>query len=117
MTGLTKVRRALEEAVPIEEPVKVLMAPTSYESRTFGAEPDELMLSVRVIVGEPSDVTEDRVDKLVEMVPEMIEADHTLGGIAADVRVTGCSGHRLFPIAPNVPPQLGVEWSVRMMRS
>lgn len=51
-----------------------------------------------------------------ESVKALVEADRTLGGLVHDVRVTDCSGYRLYT-GPDGRTVLGAEWSLQVLAS
>lgn len=95
---------------------EVVPGETEYD-KTFARGLDYWRLTVRVIVGEPSDKgAQKRLDRFLspsggESIKATIEADDTLGGVVDDLRVTSCTGYRLFGTLGQ-SSRLGAEWSV-----
>lgn len=76
-------------------------------------------LVVRVFVGNTSDKgAQIRLDRMLASsgdysVKAAIEADKTLGGACDALKVTGCSGYRVFS-RDGAPGVLGAEWQVEV---
>jgi hypothetical protein len=81
---------------------------------------DTWQLVVRVFVGVTSDRgAQARLDRMLEStgddsVKAALESDCSLGGACDDLRVTGCSGYRIFS-RDGMPPVLGAEWQVQVI--
>lgn len=81
---------------------------------------DRWRLTVRVFVGFTSDIgAQKRLDRMlattgVESIKAALESDPTLGGAVDDLRVTGCSGYRLFS-RDGGQSVLGAEWQVEVL--
>lgn len=102
---ITAHRKALTDAVAhLPGTAHVTLGPSTY-GRTA-----ELVFVVTVTVGPVSEETEEVVDRLFNDLPEAIE---TVTGVGTLISKT--SGHRLYSTGPDTPPQLGCEWTVKML--
>lgn len=83
---------------------------------------DGTQMTVRVYVGNTTDIgSQKRLDRMLapagaDSVKAAIEADRTLGGVVDDLRVTRCSGYRVYSRAgmPNATV-LGAEWDIEVI--
>lgn len=78
---------------------------------------DVWSMKVQAFVGVQSDLgAQQLLDEMLassgtQSVKALVETDKTLGGVAHDTRVTGCSGYRIYP-QDGRAAVLGAEWSV-----
>lgn len=83
---------------------------------------DELTLTIRAFVAISTDIgAQHRLDELLapsgpSSVKAAAESDRTLGGLVDDLRVTRCTGYRLFTRDGGVSV-LGAEWTVQIFAS
>lgn len=88
--------------------------------KTFQRGLDAYRFRVMVLVGSVSDIgAQKRLDGFLDpegatSVKEAVESDKTLGGAAEDLRVTKCSGYRMYERDKGSPPALGAEWTVEV---
>ena len=119
MRKYTEIRQAVADTVKASGvcgyPVKVLIGP----HKRFGDE--DLILALRALMvneeGVPLDDkdAEAELDRLMEDIPEVLDADKRLGGLVGDAVVTACAGHRIFGGAPGERPIIGTEWTIKVM--
>lgn len=111
MSQITDTRNALRSVVAdLGDEVVVLVGPTDLkQGRAMGGVAD-MNYEIRIIVGQPNDVTDAIVDDLIEDVPQMFERHPDLA-----VQVLRTSGHRLYASGPSAPPRLGCEWTVKVV--
>lgn len=90
----------------------------SYD-KTFQRGLDGYAFTVRVLIGAPSDVgAQKRLDRMLapsgaDSIKAAVESDLTLGGDIETLRVTECSGYRLYR-RDGGAPLLGAEWRVEI---
>lgn len=81
---------------------------------------DEWTLIVRVFVGVSSDIgAQKRLDGMIassgaSSIKAAVESDRTLGGAVDDLRVTRCTGYRVFAREGGAGV-LGAEWEVQVI--
>lgn len=134
MASLTAIRDGLasnlDGIADLQVSPYVLSAPTPPAAEIMPAEIDydvtmargidRWKLVVRVFVGFTTDIgAQKRLDKMIassgtDSVKAKVESDRTLGGAAHDVRVTGCSGYRIFR-REGQAPVIGAEWEVEVL--
>lgn len=111
---VTEIREAVSDRLDSFGEVQVWIVPTEY-GKSFG-EISEIKLGAKIVVGPTSDrEVEARIDDLFEAVPDIIADDRTLGGLATDVDVKSCTGHRMYSKpGPDgqQDPMLGAEWTL-----
>lgn len=103
---VTDIRNKLEAIVNALEGVhrvNVQLGPSEYEAA-------QTNFLVTVIVGEPTDGNREVVDELYGTVRDAVNG---AGELAAFT--TKCTGHRLYAQGPNDPPELGCEWTVKVV--
>lgn len=113
MASSTEIRRALAALLAVLDVGDVSVAPGE-----IAYEPGVLRqrFAVRAITGLPGDEqAEATLDELMEpegarSIKALLEADHTLGGLVADVTVTRCTGWQLFRIDDH--DAIGATWTV-----
>lgn len=84
--------------------------------RAMGRGLDDWMVSLMAFAGITTDIGSQKLlDSLIETsaVKDAVESDKTLGGVAADVRVTECAGYRAYVLGTN--QVIGCEWKVRVL--
>lgn len=120
MARISEIRKAIQAALPedVRPHSEVATGKPNY-SQAMGSGLDAVALTVRVAVGPPdSEEVQDRLDDLLEPtgLAAAIEADRSLGGLVADVRVKGASGWRTWEhrSKEGAEPVLGAEWQVEV---
>lgn len=102
-------------ASPTPPVIEIEPGPVEYDLAA-GRGLDRWHLTIRALVGlEPDAVTQQLLDTLIQTgaggVKQAAESDRTLGGIVGGLRVTGCTGYRVF-MRDGQPPAWGAEWTV-----
>lgn len=98
--------------------IEVVPGKTEYD-QSFRRGIDRWVLRIRAFTGMPSDIgAQKNLDLMLasagaKSVKAAIESDSTLGGVAAGLRVTQCTGYRVFE-RPGSGAMLGAEWEVEV---
>jgi hypothetical protein len=106
---------------PTPPAAEIEPGPIKYDL-TYGRGTDEWALTVRVFVAGAADIgAQVRLDRMLssagpESVKAALESDKTLGGAVDTIRVTDCSGYRLYA-RENGAAVLGAEWQVTALGS
>lgn len=112
MSTLGQVRAALADALAeIPERIQVSLVGGKYDEGTE-------KFAIRILVGEPSEEAEERIDEL--LAPEgpllsAFETDPTLGGAVSNLAVRSHIGHRAFE-QPDETVLMGTELLVEVYR-
>lgn len=115
MSSTTEIRRALRGRLDVDGELTVYAAPTDYSQ---GNSFDHRRFRVRVLPAEEVGDVAEYLDGLLDpdgdaSVKARLEADDSLGGLVADVRVLGSTGHQQYQTPDG--PRLGAEWTVETL--
>lgn len=131
--GLEEIRQGLADALEpiprLNQSAYLLSQPTLPQAEiepgeiaydlTFARGFDRYTLTIRVQVGMASNIgAQKTLDRMLApagdySVKAAVEADLTLGGACEDLRVTECTGYRVY-VREGGPPALGAEWRVEV---
>lgn len=104
---------------PTPPAAEIQPSETEYD-HAFGRGCDEWTFVIRVFVGATSDIgAQKRLDGMLassgaSSIKAAVEADPTLGGVVEDLRVTRCTGYRVFAREGGAGV-LGAEWEVSIV--
>lgn len=105
MSEITEQRAMLAEAVEhLPGEASVRLGPSTYGTN------GEREYALVIVVGPASPESEAIVDDLYDTVPEALEL---IPGLS--LFTSKCSGHRLYADAPGSPPNMGAEWTVKVL--
>lgn len=107
-------------AQPIAPAIQVIPSEVLYD-QTMARGYDQWTLLVQAFVGSvASQATQEALDAMLapagaSSVKQAIESDKTLGGAAADLRVTSSTGYQQFVNQTTNTPLLMAEWTVEVL--
>lgn len=120
--SLETIPRLNQSAYLLSQPIlpQAEIEPGEIEyDQTFARGQDKYTLTIRVTVGMPSNIgAQKQLDRMLApsgdySVKAAVEADPSLGGACEDLRVTLCTGYRVY-VREGGPPALGAEWRVEV---